>query len=118
MGDDSLYHPRQGLYLMGQPEEGLRGNYLWRGETQRGEPGIGEQPSVSVGSQGRLSPICESRMGGRGCGRNLRHGHGDWGGWNCFLGHPTREEIRDAILRHGPSPPSSAKMLGSSHNVG
>ncbi|RRT39039.1 hypothetical protein B296_00056862 [Ensete ventricosum] len=64
MGDDSLYHPRQDLYLMGQPEEGLRDNYLWRGETQRGEPGIGEQPSVSVGSQSRLSPICESRMGG------------------------------------------------------
>ncbi|RWW42153.1 hypothetical protein BHE74_00052318 [Ensete ventricosum] len=28
MGDDSLYYPHQGLYLMGQPEEGLRSNRL------------------------------------------------------------------------------------------
>ncbi|RZR98942.1 hypothetical protein BHM03_00028396 [Ensete ventricosum] len=111
--DDHLYHPCQGLYLMREPEESLRGDYLQR-VNQGGEPRISEQPPIPVRVRVDCPPSMTPGWGAEGAaaiwGMAAGAGVGEAASLVIRLG--IRFEMRSCDMG-----PPSAKMLGSSRSV-
>ncbi|RWW51649.1 hypothetical protein BHE74_00041982 [Ensete ventricosum] len=97
IGDDCLYYPSQGLYLMRKTEESFRGDYLRR-MNGGSEPRISEQPPIPIGSQGGLSPVRGTRLGNRKCRSDLGHGRRDGSRGSHLLVHRAGDQITSMDL--------------------